>query len=495
MTRADERKRASELKAVDVREIIRASLPAVLPQLTLAHLDQLQRVLDAAVINADVQRKWEELDRQSIRGRLGNSNQNLRDPAGVAVRDKVLSQKVISGPGDNAIRLDLRKLLEPAALRPTSDNPDEAAYLLVIADVYEHLGVWLLLDSSAGAMTQNMLPNDRRKWRVRLVLGFKPGALIEQIETSSGRLDRRALLSVTRLGAGYYEWVHLGPTMKALKKELDRVSEQIRMGRSEHAWWSLHRTQFNIVSKVSDKLGGADWPNERIWEQPHQVYVQALNLVNTGKLMQAAKSAQLAAFLAGACGRSVHEYLSATTRGASRAVTILEIARVCGEIAEAVLTLIALGQGIIRLLGRKGGAGAVGGQGQLTGGQRQLPAPAEPVRTPSHGAGGGTPKPGSGTVGYGQDTLNPVVRPRPAGREMTNLPDAINHARAKIGLPPLPPKTLAGPLALAEDAQYRKLHKEFMDWLTKNPNASLAEKNARLERVNQARWGASFPTD
>ena len=57
MNRTEERKRATELRVFDVRDLIRTRLPDVLKQLTWVQVDQLQRVVDAEVINADVGRQ------------------------------------------------------------------------------------------------------------------------------------------------------------------------------------------------------------------------------------------------------------------------------------------------------------------------------------------------------------------------------------------------------------------------------------------------------
>ncbi len=381
MIRSEERKRAAELKAVDVSGLLRTSLPVVLPHLTAANIDQLQRVLDVAAINAAIENRGTELDQQSIKGKIIHSSQYLRNPAVVAQRDKVLAQKIALKPGENAIRLDLHKLITPDALIPTSDNPDEAAYLLVVADVYLHRGVWLVLDSSAGAMTQQMSSTDLRKWRVRLLLGYVPGAVVEVIATDHGLLTRKGLLSPTRIRAGYAEWVSLGTTMKEMERALSQVKHQIEKGRNEHGWWSDHRNDYPRVSKISDFIGRADWPDESIWEQPHKSYVQALHLVNERKLAEAAEFGLFGAYQAEWCARAVHEYIEATLSGADRAKTILEVAVVLGEVAGSILTVRFVAQNLIRLLTRKSATLALegGAQSQLsTGGQRQLSAQAKP---------------------------------------------------------------------------------------------------------------------
>jgi len=287
--------------------------------------------------------------------------------------------------------------------------------------------------------------------------------------------------------------------MKALKRALDQVSMQISLGRSEHVWWSAHRSEFPIVSRVSDTLGRADWPHERIWDQPHQVYVQALHLVTAGKLMQATNFALLAGYQAEWCARAVHEYINATYRGATRAVKILEVAVVLGKISEAILSLIAIGSGLIRLLSKKGATAALegGAQRQLTGGgQRQLPAPGQttptPVAskppTPSRPTGGGTAGSGKGGT-LVEDTLAPV-KPSP-GRKVqrfdTEIGDAVDQLRQHLGLPARN-QTLHGPIALAEEAQLGKAQREYFAWLNANPNASLDLKIATYDRI-KARLG------
>lgn len=480
MNRSEERKRAQQLKAVDVRDVLRASLPAVLPLIS-DHIDQLQRMLDVEAINADIDTRIEDLTGfKFVRGKGTYSEKYLRDPS---QRDKLLAQKLRTRRDENVVSVDYRKLVTADALRPRSDNADEAAYLLVVAEAFEHHGIWLLLDSSAAFMYRQMAVTDPRKWRVRLILGYKTGLAGGEITTRDGRLTREAMLSVSRLSAGYYDWVHKGPTMRSLDGALSSLDYQLDKGWNEHTWWFSHRAEFPIVSKVSDFFGGADWPDTDIWRQPRDIRLRALELINEGKTTEAAKFALLAAFQTEWCARAVREYANATTKGASRVVSILEVIAVCGEIAGWILSILAVGHGVARLLGQKGGQAALQG-----GGQRMLPPPAEVPKTPTgtlRGSGvgpanapAGAPSPGLGPVPHNPGTLISDY-----GKDLGN---AIAYARQKLGMPPLMARTLNGGrtnFALAENARFRKAHAEFMDWLLRNPKATLAQKEARRERV------------
>ena len=486
MNRAEERKKAAALNAVDVRDVIRRAYPDVIPLLTPVQVDQLQRGIDVATINADIEQRGEVLDQRSIKGKIIHSSSYLRDPTIVAERDKVLRQRIAAKLGENVVRLEFHRLVTPTALKPTSDNPDEAAYLLIVADVYLHRGVWLMVDSSAAAIVRQMSVTDPRKWRARLLLGYRAGAIIEEITSDTGKLDRRALLSASKIGAGYYGWVDDGPTMRGLKRALKSVQDSIAKGRDEHYWWSAHRGEFPVVSKISDAVGGADWPNEAIWDMPHKIHIQALNLVNEGKLGEAAKYTLLASYQAQWCGKAVAEYIQATLKGASRVKSILEVIAVIGEIAEAVLLLWFAGEAVFRLLTRKGATLALegGAQRQLPSGSAagelpaapaapHLPPPAEPVVPP-----------GAQTVGYDTAPAGNLAGGPKVRRFDTNIGDAIRNVRRELGLPPLPAGTVS---QLHYAARGARADLEFMEWLKVNPNAPWPEKFEKMNQINE-RW-------
>ncbi len=199
MSRFDERKQAKALNALDVRELIKSRFPALPLRMTTDQIDHLQRVLDVAVVNAAVDTEFDELDRKSIQGRIVGSNEYLRDPAKADQAKKVLKKKLAEQRNDHVVRLDFEKLLAANALTPTSDNPDEAAYLLKVKNEYQRLGVWLRITGDSSAMALNLHPNptDPKRWRVELILGYNPNGVIEPIESDTGMLTQKSLLSAT----------------------------------------------------------------------------------------------------------------------------------------------------------------------------------------------------------------------------------------------------------------------------------------------------------
>ena len=58
---ADDRKRAIALKAADARTLLQRHLPYVLTVLTPAQLAQVQKVLDAEVVNPEVAKQANEV--------------------------------------------------------------------------------------------------------------------------------------------------------------------------------------------------------------------------------------------------------------------------------------------------------------------------------------------------------------------------------------------------------------------------------------------------
>ena len=62
---ADDRKRAIALKAADAKTLLQRQLPYVLSVLTPAQLPQVQRVLDAEVVNPEIAKEANEVYRKS----------------------------------------------------------------------------------------------------------------------------------------------------------------------------------------------------------------------------------------------------------------------------------------------------------------------------------------------------------------------------------------------------------------------------------------------
>src|SRR5262249_23245560 len=236
-----------------------------------AQLGQVQKVLDAAVVNPVVEKEYQELMRKSIvaqSGRYAN-----RDPDAVRLADKKLQETIPVGNFDMRIKLDFAKLLAPDALLPTTDNPDEAAYLRRVSLTLAQKGIWLLMNFKLvrRADDPSSWTRDPRGLEVWLSVGPYADRTLT-IPTETGQVSRESLLRTTVIGAGYYDEVNLGLVETILKKAISRIREQIADGETLHGFWQRLRTQAATgVFAVSDFLGGADFPNLKIWELPHQL--------------------------------------------------------------------------------------------------------------------------------------------------------------------------------------------------------------------------------
>jgi hypothetical protein len=360
MNRADERKRAKELKAADARELLKKSLPVVLPHLTAEQVDKVQRVLDMAVVNPAVDKEVAELNRKAIRSQSGTLVH--RDPEMVQRVNKAMQKYImlskLNGP-DWRVRIDFQKLLTSDALKPTTDNPDEAAYLLQIKAALVNRGVWLRFHMSLRQDFDDPMYRafDSRTFKAWLSLGPEG----DEMPTDTGSLNRKALIGTQVLGAGYYTAVHRGPTQLFLNTAIDRVRSRISVGRREHNDWAVHRRNTNSgIVRWSDALGGARFPDEDIWDLPHQLVMKAMNLRVGGNVNGASAMMVIAAIQTEVAAKALAEFIKDTTRGAGRALTVLKIAETAGKIAEAVLVVRMVGRGVWQLLTRKSSATAAG---------------------------------------------------------------------------------------------------------------------------------------
>jgi hypothetical protein len=68
-----------------------------------------------------------------------------------------------------------------------------------------------------------------------------------------------------------------------------------------------------------------------------------------------------------------------------------------------------------------------------------------------------------------------------------NMEEVINKVRVKNGMKPLPAKTNPGSLGLNEDVLVKKAHDEFMAWLKANPGATLDQKVAKFDVLQEVR--------
>lgn len=324
----------SELNA---RALLQAKLPFVLQHMTDGQLQQMQRVLDAAVINPKIQREAKELYDRSIRaksGRLSVQNAEL-----VAAAERKEKQLIRVTDMDRRILLDFRKLLAPDALIPKTDNPDELKYLQQIAKTLSARGVWL-------RFAPQIIPDSQDP--SRYVLGGQTftvwlslGPDGDTIPTDTGYLDRKALLGTTAIGAGYYSHVYKGPVMSALEGQIRLLQYQIETGVSEHDLLEQrYREAFFGVAEISDFIGGADLPGRKIWDQPYRLLSRARQQKLDGDLEGTATYLVAAAVSTRVALQLLDSYAKASMAGAERVGKVLTAIETAGKIAEFGLTII-----------------------------------------------------------------------------------------------------------------------------------------------------------
>ena len=357
MSRTTERQRAVALKAADARALIKSHLPFTLQQMSAAQVDLVQRVLDSYVVNPAVKKEADELYRKSIQGQSGSVV--ARDPDIVRRGDKVMEDYIEIKESDKNVRLDFAKLLTPDALNPTSDNPDEAAYLIKVKQTLASKGVWLRIERKPVPNPNNPSSTmlDERTFDVWLTLG--PDG--DSFKTQTGRLDRDALFANDSLGAGYYTEVVHGKVQEALHKAINRVRYFIGNGETLHSMIAQDRIRaFPGVVPISDAVGGAHYPNQSIWNPPEDVLNVALSQNSRGNVKAPSKTIVLASIMTQIAAEDLSDYIEATGVGARRVVQVLTVVDKVAKIVGVVLVVYGAIGGLMRLLATEATATATG---------------------------------------------------------------------------------------------------------------------------------------
>ena len=331
----DRRQRARSLNATDARLLLQASLPVVLQHMSDSQVQQMQTVLDAAVVDPVVQREADDLYRRSI---IQSGSLISHDPKMVRRAYRAMDGYIRVTEADKRIRLDYKALLTPEALKATTDNPDEVAYLESVRQTLAARGVWLRIGPKyvrdPGDPSRHII--DGRTFNVWLSLGPDGDA----IPTESGQLTREALLGTTVLGAGYYQRVHQGKVQSALDKEIRRLQSAIESGLDQHNMLARIRADaLPGVAAVSDLLGGADFPDRSIWDLPHKLVLRALGLNVGGNVVGSQAFLVVAATVTRNAARLLASYLDDSTAGVERAVKILTVVKVAAEVTFVALSV------------------------------------------------------------------------------------------------------------------------------------------------------------
>ena len=355
----DPKQRAKKLNAVDARAILQASLPYVLARMSNAQIQQVQRVLDAAVVNQEVSKEVDDLWRKSIK-RYGPVVYT-QDPALARRAEHAAKGFIPVEEADKRIRLDYKALLAPDALRATTDNPDEARYLKRVEQTLVDKGVWLRLSQPFVRDPKDPSAHiiDPRRFEAWLSLGPDGGP----IPTDSGRLTRETLLKNTSIASGYVERVYWGPVQSALDREIKRVSTQIQDGMEKHIILTRQRQETpnwvvggtKVFSWITDKsplvtgmkpnVGGhvrasAELPDFSIWDQPHALLLKAMDLNSSGNVRVSQVFLVVAAISARNTAQLLEDYVDNLSAEVERVVNFLEVVKTCGEVAQVGLTVV-----------------------------------------------------------------------------------------------------------------------------------------------------------
>jgi hypothetical protein len=355
------RRRATALKAADARTLLRAALPFVLEKMTDKQIQQMQRVLDAAVVNPEAEKEVQALDRQYTVRMQGQPVLSEEKDRIEPKKEKAWKSYTPITEADKRIRLDFEALLTPEALQPTTDNPDEAAYLNnKVRQVLATSGVWLRFEPKRVRSSEdpNVRVIDERAFDVWLSLG--PAG--DKIPTQTGRLDRKALLGNQLIGANYYTEVHEGTAESALKEQIRILKNKIDIGEIEHQLLASDRSKaFPGVVELSDLFGGADFPSLAIWDMPNMFLSIARTKNVDGNIRESGTALYMAANLTQKAAEILAKYIEDTRTGAGRMVAVLEVAKTAGKVAEVILIVtgvVGVLRGAAAAFGEAGAAGA-----------------------------------------------------------------------------------------------------------------------------------------
>jgi hypothetical protein len=371
-----DRRRAIELKAAGARELINSALPAVLQIMTPAQLTQVQKVLDAAVVNPVINQEIQDLMKKYDPTPIGTHGQVYEDEEDKEIKRRAYKRaerKIPVTEADKRVRLDFTKLLAPDALKPTTDNPDEAAYLASVRTTLVSEGVWLRVD-------YKLVPNpdephhvmiDPRSFQVWLSLGSNGGP----IPTDTGRLTRDALLDTGRFATGYYDKVYRGSIQITLENAIKHVENMISTGETWHEMEERNREEHPVCARIVDSgifapippswwgssvadlrrlsvdgMGLPDFPSMKIWDAPNRLVLQARKLNVGGNVKESSKLIFFAAMLTQHALKALAKYERATIAGTHRVLKILKIAETAGKIAEVVLVTHQLAGMLVRAM-------------------------------------------------------------------------------------------------------------------------------------------------
>lgn len=347
----DSRKEAIALGAADAKSLLRTYLPFIATVISNADLAKVQKVLDAQVVNPEIAKRANEVYRKSLLSQSGQLV--LRDQNMVNRAYRIQASQIAVSERDQHIRLDYMHLLTSNALRPVTDNPDEAEYLKQVNNTLRSRGIWLRFDHQ---FVKD--PSDPSRWiidRRTFIAWLSVGYDGDTIPTKDGQLDREELLGTVLFGAGYHDAVNRGPTRRALEQQIDALNAEMTSATEEHNRLTMRKVRAPIVSGISDFIGGANLPSELIWNYPRAMLVRAREMMIGGNVYKSPPYLVVAAIATRNNANLLAQYDADSSSGAGRVVKVLRVAKTAGQVAEVGLALT----GVTALV--RGGARVAGG--------------------------------------------------------------------------------------------------------------------------------------
>ena len=367
---AGARQRAKALNAATASAVMAsAGLQFVYAKMTAPQIAQLQRVLDEAVVDPVVQAEANKVYRAGtkIYGSLV-----VRDPAAVRRSERIMRDYIPVEAWDKRIRLDYKQLIDPNALKPKSDNPDEAEYWEKVRTWLDKSGVWLRFEPKLMRDPTDLSRHIYDPQHFEVWLSFGPVG--DPIPAKTGRIDRDALIGTTAIGAGYWREVDQGPMETALEREMNHLYSEIEAGEEQHRQLAaIRRGAFPGVVFISDKLGGAHFPDQSIWGAPRAFMLEAGSLRAKDRLFGARANLVIAAMFTRNAAHLLASYLNDSSDGVERSVKILKVAKTAGKVAEVGLALTG-GVAIVR-----SGVAAVSGAGAASAGDAAIDQAAKQI--------------------------------------------------------------------------------------------------------------------
>ncbi len=336
----EQSKRALASHPEDARALLSA-IPVVLGQMTEHQIQQVQRVLDAAVVNPEVTKEINAIHRRATTilddGLTYVNHDRLDAPAARAEKNYI----PVSG-SDYRIRLDHKGLLMPDAFKVTSDNTDEPAFLRSVAKWLENEGVWLQFRPKLvrDPDDPSKFMENPRAYQAWLTLGPEAKESRTIPVEYGGFITRNALFGIGVVAAGQWNRVYRGPVKMALRQQAAALEAAIDDGSAEY--WRLRklRSDMYIRAKVIDLVGGADFPDSRLWDLPRQLLSRASGF-EAGDNIRAAQAFLIAAAVATQHSADLlAQYSDDVQTGGNRVVKVLEVANKAGEVAQVVLTVL-----------------------------------------------------------------------------------------------------------------------------------------------------------